>query len=215
MEKDQPIHTIVWPSDEEMKIAFETYAVAVGKVAHAWNFLHERLGRLFVIVTGADRAIALAIWYSTESDRTKQKMLKDAVTASADERWMPQLPKAKTDLLWLADRVISLTENRNNAIHAPCELIMDWSKVAPDRYGPLFGMAASYHSGHDRAQKLRGKEILVEFDWCERWAEELSRFTERAESALISDTYPWPDKPAKPDRKPRSALGLPLQPRKG
>ena len=27
------------PTDEEMKAIFETYAMAVGKVAYSWNFL--------------------------------------------------------------------------------------------------------------------------------------------------------------------------------
>jgi hypothetical protein len=58
----------------------------VGTPAFAWNFLHERLARLFIIVSGAERHIALAIWYSTDSDRTQQGMLRVAIEAGED-RW--------------------------------------------------------------------------------------------------------------------------------
>lgn len=198
-----PIRVVSFASDGEVKIAFETYTTALGKVAHAWNFLHERLGRLFVAVTKMDRAVALGIWYSTDSDRTKQLMLKSAIAASAPDLWLPRLPKAKEDLIWLTDRIISLGDARNNAIHAPCILVTDQNGTQ---------MAASFLSGHDRAKKLLGKDILVEFDWCEAWSEELSRFCERVETALNFEQYPWPDRPEKPARRQKKDLLVPRAP---
>ena len=41
------IKIIKWPTDDEMKVAFEAYALALGKVAFSWNYLHEKLGQLF------------------------------------------------------------------------------------------------------------------------------------------------------------------------
>lgn len=203
MTEDGSAKFVTWPSDEEIKVAFEAYTTALGKVAFAWNFLHERLGRVFVAVTGMDRDIALAIWYSTDSDRTKQLMLRAAVLASKPDRWLPRLPKARDDLVWLADRIISLGDARNNAVHAPCTLIID---------SDITQMAASYFSGHDRAKKLRGKDILVEFDWFEAWSEDLSRFCEAADAALNFERDPWPDRPEQPGRRGRKDLLTPRPP---
>ena len=41
-------------------------------------------------------------------------------------------------------------------------------------------MGAAFFNGNPRAKKLMGKELLVEFAWCEAYAETLSRFTEYA-----------------------------------
>jgi hypothetical protein len=45
------------------------------------------------------------------------------------------LPKAKEDLIWLTDRATNLADMRNNAVYAPCSLIVD-----PDG----ISMAAAY-----------------------------------------------------------------------
>jgi hypothetical protein len=83
---DQPPARIVrWPNDEEVRAEFQTYTSAVGRVAHAWNYLHERLGRLFVrLVNAPDRSVTAAVWYSTYSDRVQRDMLRAAISASGD-----------------------------------------------------------------------------------------------------------------------------------
>src|SRR5229473_1893775 len=92
------------PEDDEIKRIFEAYALAVGKVAHSWNYLHEALGQLFAAVLSApNRGLALAVWYSTDSDRTQRNMLRAAVSSSGEGRWQPRLPKAFDDLIWLLD----------------------------------------------------------------------------------------------------------------
>ena len=205
---EAPLPNVVKPpSTEEAKVIFETYALAVGKVASAWNILHERLGSLFVTIVGARTPdIALAIWYSPDSDRVKQKMLKDVIESypSWQWTWFQNHPKAKDDLSWLLDRAMNLGDARNNAIHAPVVLLTDDKGTE---------IVASFLSPHGRAKNLRGKEILVEFDWIERWADELTRFTQRVNQALQDASAPWPERPDKPNRKPRSTLGLPPRPR--
>src|SRR6266849_69721 len=47
MTDELPARVVKWPTDEEVKAEFEAYTNAVGKVAHASNYFHERLGRLF------------------------------------------------------------------------------------------------------------------------------------------------------------------------
>lgn len=190
------------PTDDELNRHFDAYCLALGKVAHAWNYLFEKLGRLFVVVTEGDGHVANAIWYAPDSDRTKLGMLKAAVGASVNASWSNQFPTAKGDINWLVERVRSLTDMRNDIIHAPCVLRTNGEGTA---------MAASFN-GHHRAKKLWGKEILVEFDWCERWTEELTRFTQAMDLALRGRQTSWPSRPGKPDRTPKKDLLLRLLP---
>jgi hypothetical protein len=189
----QPI--IRMPTDVEVQVAFAAYVSAVGKVAHAWNYLHERLGHLFArIVGGRDRAITAAVWYSTYSDRSQREMLEAAIRASNDPAFA-RLPKtAKNDLLDLLDRIRDLGGNRDNAIHAPCVLT-----VGPNGTQ----MATSHLSGHRRAKNLVGKTLIDECDWIERYAQALSRFTVQATDALEYADATWPERSPTPDRKPK------------
>jgi hypothetical protein len=100
---------------------FDAYVAAVGRVAHAWNYLHEKLGVLFVAVSGMERNLALSIWYSVTNDHFQREMLKAAVSATNSER-SAKLPKAPDDLKWLLDRAAEVADARNNAVHAPCSL---------------------------------------------------------------------------------------------
>jgi hypothetical protein len=109
---------------EETKKAFDAYVAAVGKVAYAWNYLHEELGKLFVVVSGAEREVALSIWYSVRNDGAQREMLRAAVNATNSER-SERLPKAPDDLKWLLDRANDLADARNNAVHAPCSLYIE------------------------------------------------------------------------------------------
>jgi hypothetical protein len=198
---------VTWPSDEESVRVFEAYTLAVGKVAHAWNYLHEKLALLFcAVVRAEDRAVPLAIWYSTTNERAQRLMLRDAFEASRApsvvlpkvanriDRW-EAFPKAASDFKWLDKSLDALSGARNNAIHAPCSLYVGGG----DAGGSVMG--AAFLQGHPRAVEIRGKRILLEFDWCERYAETLTRFVTKVESAIVSNAgYPWPSRPTLPSR---------------
>ena len=183
---DQPTPKIVmWPTDEEARRAFEEYCMAVGKVCHAWNYLHEKLGILFGRLSCLDREVALNVWYSKFQDRWQRDELRRAVNALSN--W-PN-PPAKDDVIWLIDCADAHAEDRNNAIHAPCSLYIG----GRDDGGTVMG--AAFFSGHPRAQNLRGRKILAEFDWCEKYTEWLTRFAVQLESAVaFPSQYPWPKK---------------------
>jgi hypothetical protein len=117
---------VQWSSFEETRKAFDAYVAAVGKVAYEWNALHEQLGILFVAVSGAERKVALAKWYSVRSDRDQRAMLRNAVNTTNSER-SKTLPEAPDDLIWLLDHAHDLAEDRNNAVHAPCSLYIGGS----------------------------------------------------------------------------------------
>jgi hypothetical protein len=188
--------TILWPSSEQIRDAFEAYVEAVGRVAHAWNYLFEKLERLFEVVSGIDERMARAIWYASDNDRVLIDILK-ATTLSASAHLWTKKPTAQDDVLWLVERIRNLHDARNNAIHAPCSFVVDHEGTE---------MAASFFTDHKRAKNLRGKSLLVEFDWCEKWTERLSTFSVEIERSLISVNYPWPKRPSQPNRQPKKAL---------
>ena len=200
MRRTEPTYIVTAPSIEDIRRAFDPYVAAVGRVAHAWNYLHEKLGQLFVAVTGADRGIILAVWYSTPNDRAQRRMLRAAINASAADKWEPRLPTARDDLLWLVKEADELAGARDNAVHVPCSTYTD-SKGT--------GMFAAFFNGHPRARKLIGKKLIDEFLWCEECAEVLSRFSMRAEAALAPQQYPWPNKPDIPTRERKRTLESP------
>jgi hypothetical protein len=90
-------NTVTWPPFEQTKEAFDACVRAVGKVAYAWNYLHEQLGMLFAVVRDEENEAARSVWYSVQSDRTQRKILRDAVNAINSER-SKRLPKAPDDL---------------------------------------------------------------------------------------------------------------------
>lgn len=180
-------HSSDWPSGEDRKGVFEQYTLAVGKVTHTWNYLHEKLGQLFVVVTGAERSIALAIWYSAGSDEAQRNMLSAAVKASR------KLIPRNGDFEWLFDQCNELSQRRDDAIRAPCSIYLGGT----DDGSAILGV--SYLYGRPQAKNLSGKKLLVEFDWCERYTEMLTIFVARVESCLSSSgDYPWPDRPQSP-----------------
>jgi hypothetical protein len=139
----------------------------------------------FIAVTGMERNLALSIWYSVTNDHFQREMLKAAVSATNSER-STNLPKAPDDLKWLLDRAEEVADARNNAVHAPCSLYLG---------GSVSEMEASYFNRNPAPRDLWGKELLVEFAWCERYVETLSRFTNMLGPALaFPDRYQWPER---------------------
>ena len=170
--------------------AFEAYSLAVGQVAYTSNDLQAELGQLFATVTGMDARMALSVWYSSVSDRVQRDMLKAAIAASSEERWLPRLQTAKSDLIWLMKTVNSLADKRNNAIHAPTTMVTTSSG------SELIASISAYINGHPRARNLWGKRLLSEFSWCAERADALKDFTKQATLALSDGLTTWPDRPA-------------------
>jgi hypothetical protein len=194
---------VKFPTEAEFKVSFETYALALGKVAYAWNYLHEQLAKLFVAVIMAENTpgTGLGIWYSLDSDRIQRTILRAAIESAGPVRWEGR-PSAREDLLWLMDKANSLANHRNNAVHGPSTALVTEDGTE---------MVASFFSPHKIARTMVGKTLLVEFDYCERYAEVLSRFTQASAQALHVGQLPWPDRPMMPNRRPKTALlGAPL-----
>jgi hypothetical protein len=172
--------------DDHIKERFEEYALALGKVAHAWNYLQEKLGALFGTVIGQQDGMAFAIWYSSNSDRSQRGMLEaaaNAPTASFSH------PKAKEDILWLVKKAI----NTLSAETMLCMRLARWHLAQTN--SKLFH---HFSTGIPRAKNLIGKNILNEFAWYEAIADELSRFAEKLNRAILVSEYPWPSRPSIP-----------------
>lgn len=170
--------------------------MALGTVAHGWNRLLVRLGELFRVVTRLDHNVAAAIWYAIDNDAAQISMLKAAAKAAPPKQWPRRLTKAADDIEWLADRALSLRDLRNDAIHAPCVFSVGagTAEVTPDFWVP-----------HNRAKKFYGKRVVEELVWFENWAAALAIFAVNATRALTSESQPWPEKPEKPDRRPKKS----------
>ena len=109
---------VTLPTGEKRQEAADAYALAVGRVSVAWNYLHGALGGLFAVVIGGDAELVLAAWRSIENDRAQREMLRAAIKAASPKRWK-QTPKARADLLWVLGRADGqLSDVRNDAIHA-------------------------------------------------------------------------------------------------
>ena len=190
------------PTSDELKEEFEAYAVAVGKVAYAWNNFQEKLAALFCAILGLHEYVGFAIWYFSDNDRAQRNMLKALVPVSERTTFKGRLPPtAIDDVLWLTDRANELAELRNDAVHAPCSFYTDAEGTE------LKASIISGYSGHKRAKRLIGKQLLVEFDWLERYAESFSRYVTEMTAALsVFERKPWPDRPVAPDRRAKKAL---------
>ena len=190
----------------DARTQYERYIAAVGAVTHAWNFLHERLGRLFVTLLNLNLFVGFALWYSTENDRMQRDMLMAVVSQTYLLDLLPRWPTAREDIIWLLTRANSLADSRNNAIHTPIDiLISNGGEHVPS------ALTHAYFMGHRRALRMADKDILQELEWCKQYADVLSNFAH--EITYVLDRHlrdgrrrdAWPRRPSVPDRPPKTA----------
>lgn len=193
MGTDQPAQIVRGPSDEEARAAFDAYTCALGKVAHAWNYLHERLGSLFAsLVNAPDRSVIAAVWHSSYSDRAQRQMLVAVIANINDQRWQSFPKNAKNNLISVLTEIDKLGSRRDDAVHAPSILMTDVG-------GSM--MAAHPLSGNRRAQHLSGKHLIKEFGKIENYIENYSRYIMSVEQAWLYSPQLWPDTPENPSQK--------------
>jgi hypothetical protein len=180
-------HIIKVPSQKQLERQFRPYAIELGKLVFAWNRLHEKLSVLFWKVTGIENRVAIAVWYSTDSDRAQRQMLRKAAEAAfaADD-------KKREGVIWLLNKIDNfLAGSRNDAIHAPLAFFTD-----------AFGteLKPSW-SGSPRAKGLAGKDLMMEFKWYRDCADSLALYATRMYAAQsIPALRLWPDIPALPQK---------------
>ncbi len=180
-----------WPTDEEMEVAFEDYVSALGKVAHAWNYMQEALGNLFVTVAEIDHFVGLAVWFSTQNDRTQREMLRAAAKESSQRSVLlgKNSKAAVGDVEWLLNRADELSIRRNAAVHVACSMVTS---------GDQTEVAATFYSQNPLAAHLKGKRLLDQFAWFEACAEALTLYARAMETSLKDAHSAWPHRPSMP-----------------
>ena len=185
-------------TDDENKI-LKPYVSALGELVVEWNQMLESLGKLFGSILYPAEPIppvAWAVWHSTNNDRAKIAMLRDAARAKFGEIGKDsQNSQAWDDIDWLCGRVTSIFDERNNSIHAPIAIRRDNLKNKVE-------VVASDFFGNPRARRLSGKELLSEYEWQTANAKALKLL---ARNMVVTILYgpkhrAWPVRPQLPNR---------------
>jgi hypothetical protein len=178
---------ITMPTPEQGRQAIDAYAIAVGRVSGAWNYLHQAVGGFFAVVIGGNSHLILTAWRSIENDRAQREMLRVVIKGASLKRW-ERMPEAPADLLWVLGRADSLSNVRNDAIHA----------LVSFHIGPEITVGVALPARGKREKRLwdeatKGKKLLDEFAKCEQDTDALSVFVQRATFALADpDRQEWP-----------------------
>ena len=159
--------------------------------------MHRNLGVLFaLIVRSPSEKMALAIWYSTDSDYAQRKMLHVAV-----EKATHLSSEQICGILWAINRIDdSLRHHRNDAMHAPLAFLLG-TPENPD--APIISMTADPHSPNPRAVSLFKKTGLADLRKYLKEQEELAHvlaayIAEMGNAIKDPVTHAWPDKPKLP-----------------
>jgi hypothetical protein len=186
------------PTQNDLDKIFRPYGAELGRLLYSWNALHEALGQVFCDVTDThDARIALAIWYSTPSDRGQREMLRAATEAVFNQKGVRS--RAKEDIVWLVCEANNLANKRNDAIHSPLSFVSRINATEP-RLSHT-SIQAGYFYGNPRAKSLKGKDLLSEFVWYRATADALCEFAFDIHFFFSDpDEHPWPDRPRLPHR---------------
>jgi hypothetical protein len=183
----------------------EPYLQDLALVVASWNELHDELGRLFsIVIGGGNLSLALAVWHTIESDALQRKLIRAALPFSlsdlprAKEKGADWVRIARDEIKWILDRVDSLRDQRNDAVHSPLIAELQSGK---------WKLTSFTFFGHPRAKKLAGKELLSQFRWYWKTSQVLAAYTQSVRLGLYAQPYSWPKRPSlpllQPIRKPR------------
>ncbi len=179
--------TIPLEDELAMRRKFGEYLIAVGRVAHEWNYLQELLGKLFAsVISGSHDIILLAVWYSEQNDRAQRRLLRAAINAEALQTHKSAPPSATEDILWVLEEADKLGARRDEALHAPFAIRLE-EGGSPD-------VIAAYFQGNPLARRLKGKDIMSDLALSAWRAAQLRSYVEAIDRALKEIEPPWPDK---------------------
>lgn len=177
-----------WAADRRrLSEAYSRHFEAIGRIAHAWNELHENLCSLFVQLSMIDQGVGASIWFSLQSDRSQRNLIRAVLGAPVlDERW-PQFPTLQKDVATLLKLANQVADYRNNALHSPFMMALVGSDDAA-----TFLPSPETFMGNPRAQALSDKDLAAEFAWYARSASHLSAVADNMAEALRDAEHPWP-----------------------
>jgi hypothetical protein len=178
------------PSIPFTSSAFQPYAIALGRLALAWNDLHLSLQMLLfcTVMGGGFINPALSIWNALKVDRSQRDILKAAANAQTLNGGSKELAE---EIKWICDRTDRIEDLRNDALHSPLwGIVVSTEKPSIQ---PVSGL------GHVRAGKLQGKDLLVEFNRCRATATALRDYATKLDFAVCRNRS-FPGRPVLPVR---------------
>jgi hypothetical protein len=172
----------------------DAHALAIGRIAMAWNEYHELLGDLFAnLFTKSHYDTTLAIWHCLDSDRTQRKLLRAAAETYLGQRIDK---KGLEELSWLLNKTDTLlSQQRNVGIHAPLNALLDDVQSLFPVRGP----------SNRNAKQLEGRNVLKEY---EHYEQQIRKMREFAYALCFKLTLgrgaddPWPERPRISARPP-------------
>src|ERR1700682_3378990 len=167
----------------------EAHALAIGRIAMAWNEYHELLGDLFAsLFTKSHYNTTLAIWHCLDSDRTQRKLLRAAAETYLGQRIDK---KGLEELLWLLNKTDTLlSQQRNVGIHAPLNALFEVQDTQL-----LFPVPGP---GNRNAKQLEGRNVLKEYAHYEQQIRKMREFAYALRFKLTlgrGADDPWPERP--------------------
>lgn len=166
----------------------DAHALAIGKIALAWNEFHETLGELFArLFVKFHHATALAIWHCLDSDRTQRRLLR-----AMAETQLKSNRRGLEELVWLLNQTDQmLSEQRNVGIHAPLMSFTDTDGTHK--------MLPLSQFGNRNAAKIVGRDVLREYAHYEKQIRQIATFAFALSFKLTDGRYnpddEWPSRP--------------------
>ncbi len=153
MTDDDGTHTSKYHGQEVRDV----HAVAIGRIAIAWNELHEHLAEIFgTLFEEADYGLALTAWHSLVNDAAQREMLRSVAGAK-----LGRDSKGYKEINWSLEQIKQQIANqRNTGIHMPLMLFTDMSN--PEQPGEPQMLPLSLF-GNRRAFSMSGKDLLKEY----------------------------------------------------
>jgi hypothetical protein len=175
------------PTGRDVMEVWTPYIESVGRVMHAWNRFQETLGQIFLLVTGFDTRIGIAVRHAPKGDWVQRELLRAAIHAAYYNRTRLAEQRQKKDLVWLLNKADKLAEERNEAAHVPCTIGIQSEKIVVQSLAYL---------GNPKARELVGDDIVGNFKSCELRVYILGKYAEDIECTLRDpQSYPWPSPP--------------------
>lgn len=200
------------PSISYTNRAFRPYTIAIGELTLAWNDLHVSLSLLFCsLLGGGNVGPPMAIWHNISNDRMQRNMLSalagevlnDVTPFISGRNGRRYNDKRYEEIKWLCGEANNIEDFRNNALHSPL-----WGSNRVD--GPYIAPLTSL--GHIRANKLPGKDLLLEFRTYRDKITALRNYAAEIDQ-FLSKRGTWPKRPRWPPAPPTKGKSLPRQTR--
>jgi hypothetical protein len=186
--EDLPMTSDSAPLAEKEKS--DEHALSIGKIAIAWNLLHENLAVLFAqFFEKNDYGLALSSWHSLVNDAAQREMLR-----SVSEVKLGKKSKGYGEINWVLEQIKQqVTIQRNTGIHMP---LMTYTDLTNSNSEPQILPLHIY--GNRRANAMQGADLLKEYGHYEQQIKKLNTYVVAISynlSNVRNGPESWPGRP--------------------